>query len=307
MRTVLVTGVTGFIGRNTARLFHESGWNVIGIGTQPPENAPRQSLAKYEQFLLPSSDLKILLTETQPDVCVHCAGRASVGYSLINPAEDFKNSLAVTFDLLENIRLYSPKCKIVYLSSAAVYGNPESLPIEETQTPQPISPYGFHKYMCEQLCSEYSIIYGLSTAIVRIFSAYGPGLRRQVLWDICRKALMEDTLELRGSGNESRDFIHVRDITSAIHLIAEKSSFRAEIFNLAGGHETTILRLAELAVSKCGRDIPIKFDGQKDTGNPLNWRADIGKLKKLGFVPKVSLEQGVEVYSQWCRAELIGW
>jgi UDP-glucose 4-epimerase len=307
MRTVLITGVTGFIGRYVARQFTETGWSVVGVGNRPPENAPRQDLFRYQQLNLPSADLPKIVQDLQPEVCIHCAGRASVELSISDPSADFSNSVAVTFNLLDTLRLYVPQCRLIYLSSAAVYGNPETLPIRENQSLKPISPYGFHKLMSEQLCAEFFQVYNLPTAIVRIFSGYGPGLRRQVLWDMCQKALTHSALKLRGTGNESRDFIHGRDVARALHILAEKANFEAEVYNLANGVETTIKELAALVLTKLGEDIPVEFDNTTPVGTPINWQADMSKLAKVGFTPEVTIERGVNVYVQWCRAEILGW
>ncbi|MBD2087800.1 NAD-dependent epimerase/dehydratase family protein [Trichocoleus sp. ST-U3] len=307
MKTVLITGVTGFIGRYVARQFTETGWSVIGLGNRPPENAPRQDLFRYEKLNLPSADLAKIVQELQPEVCIHCAGRASVELSISDPSADFSNSVAVTFNLLDTLRLYVPKCRLIYLSSAAVYGNPETLPIQENQSLKPISPYGFHKLMSEQLCAEFFQVYNLPTAIVRIFSGYGPGLRRQVLWDMCQKALINPALKLRGTGNESRDFIHGRDVARALQILAEKANFEAEVYNLANGVETTIKELAALVLAKLGEDILVEFDNSTPVGTPINWQADMSKLSQIGFIPEVTIERGINVYVQWCRAEILGW
>ncbi len=308
MKSVLVAGVTGFIGRYIARQFSEHGWNVIGVGTRSHENAPRQYLYSYQQMVLPATELAELIKEIQPQVCIHCVGRASVGLSVTEPEEDFHTGVTVTFNLLNTLRLHAPQCRLIYLSSAAVYGNPETLPIRETHHLNPISPYGFHKRMCEHLCTEFFKVYGLPTAVVRIFSAYGPGLRRQVLWDICQKALTQTRLRLQGTGDESRDFIHVRDVAKVIYVLAEKAPCQAEVYNLASGVETTIRELADLILTQLGHQITLEFDGRLPVGNPSNWRADISRLAQFGItLPEVSLERGVNVYVNWCRAEIIGW
>jgi UDP-glucose 4-epimerase len=307
MKAVLITGVTGFIGRYVARLFTHLGWSVAGIGTSSSENSPIGSMQQYHTLTLPSPKLSELIQQIRPQVCIHCAGRASVPLSVSKPAEDFNASVASTFNLLESLRIHAPECRLIYLSSAAVYGNPAILPIEENQLLQPISPYGFHKSICEELCKEYFKVYGLRSAIARIFSAYGPGLRRQVVWDITYKALSQKELFLQGTGQESRDFIHVGDVARAIYCIAQKSTFEAEIFNLASGTETTINSLAKLIISKLEKDILINFDGSIPIGNPLNWRADISCLKSYGYEPEISLEQGISIYSKWCQAEIVGW
>jgi UDP-glucose 4-epimerase len=308
MKTILITGVTGFIGRYIARLFNDLGWLVVGLGTSAPENAPLASLKQYYKLILPSPKFEDLIKEVSPMVCVHCAGRASVPLSLSQPYEDFNANVSSTFNLLNALRLSAPKCRLVYLSSAAVYGNPRNLPITETHVLAPISPYGFHKSICEQLCKEYHEIYGLPIVSTRIFSAYGPGIRRQVVWDICNKILTQPVASLQGTGLESRDFIHVQDIARAIYSLVENAPFEAESYNISSGQETTIKSLAYLIASNLNKAATcIEFDGNIPIGNPTNWRGDNSRLLKLGFTPKVSLEQGISVYSQWCRAEIVGW
>ena len=303
-RTVLITGVAGFLGRYVARQFARDGWSVVGVDTAPPENAGLGPGARYRRMVLPSVDLRPLLADVAPDACVHCAGRASVALSITEPAADFRDNVALTFELLEALRCTAPHCRFLFLSSAAVYGDPVSLPVTEEHACAPLSPYGWHKRQCELLCEEFARIYRLPTAVVRIFSAYGPGLRRQVIWDICAKALTNPALELRGTGDESRDFIHAADVARALAVLADNAAFTGEIYNLASSEETTISHLAKHLLALVRRDIPITFDGARSAGDPLHWRADITRLRRLGFAPEISLEQGARSVAAWCSAEL---
>ena len=305
-QSVLITGVAGFIGRYTARYFSDQGYSVIGIDNSPPENAPLSNLTSYHRLRLPDNTLNDILRIHSPDVCIHCAGRASVGLSIVEPNADFYANTVLTFEILNALRLYAPQCRFIFLSSAAVYGNPESLPIKETQTPLPLSPYGFHKLQCEQLCLEFFKVYGLPTASVRIFSAYGPGIRRQVLWDICNRAITQNDVTLQGTGNESRDFIHAIDIAKALLLVSNNAPMQGESYNLASGQEVKISYLASLLLNALEYSSTPQFDGIVPVGNPLNWQADISKLTKLGFEVSVPLEKGIKTFASWCRAELVG-
>ncbi len=305
-RKVLITGVSGFLGRYTAQYFSDQGWSVIGVDSVPPENAPLSALSAYYSIKLPDKAFNELLLKHSPSVCIHSAGRASVPMSVSDPVSDYYANTVLTFEVLDALRLYAPTCRFILLSSAAVYGNPRALPISEAESASPISPYGFHKLQCEQLCIEYSTVYGLKTASVRIFSAYGPGLRRQVLWDICRKVILDKSLTLQGSGNESRDFIHARDVACALSLIVNKSPMEGNIYNLSNGIEVTIRELAAMVLDALDSDCLPCFDGIVPVGNPLNWQADISKLNELGFTPSVPLQHGVKAFANWCRAELVG-
>ncbi|MEP0870512.1 NAD-dependent epimerase/dehydratase family protein [Trichocoleus desertorum AS-A10] len=305
-QSVLITGVAGFIGRYVSRYFAQQGWTVIGTDNAPPENAPLANLKTYQPLHLPNESLKELIQKYQPQVLIHCAGRASVGLSVTDPVADFHGNTVLTFEVLNTLRLYALDCKFIFLSSAAVYGNPESLPVSESQLLAPLSPYGFHKLQGEQLCLEFNKIYGLPTTSVRIFSAYGPGLRRQVMWDICYKATIRKSVCLQGTGQESRDFIHALDIAKALMLIALWAPMQGESYNLATGREVTILELSSLLLEALEYNDSSQFDGIVPIGNPLNWQADISKLQALSFVPSVQLEQGVKIFANWCRAELVG-
>ena len=305
-QSLLVTGVAGFIGRYVARYFSEQGWSVIGIDNSPPENAPLHNLTAYHRLKLPDSSLNNLLKEYSPNICIHCAGRASVGLSIIEPDIDFQSNTALTFEILNALRINAPSCRFIFLSSAAVYGNPESLPIGETQRCNPISPYGFHKLQSEQLCLEFSKVYDLPTASVRIFSAYGPGLRRQVLWDICRQAIYQPIVKLQGSGKESRDFIHALDIAKALLIVATSAPMQVEAYNFASGREVTVSELTKMVFKSLDYKGSVEFDRIVPVGTPINWQADVTKLGSLGITDFLSLERGVLVYANWSYAELLG-
>jgi len=305
-RTVLVTGAAGFIGRYVSRYFSRQGWTVIGIDTSSPKNASFLNLSAYYQIHLPDLALGNLLQKHSPQVCIHCAGSASVNLSVTDPAKDFYANTGVTFELLNTLRLNTPDCRFIFLSSAAVYGNPQSLPVSETHPPHPLSPYGFHKWQCEQLCLEFTNVYGLSTASARIFSAYGPGLRRQVVWDIFQKIITQRFPTLQGTGRESRDFIHAIDIAAALFVIATTGSMQGEVYNIGSGREVTIAELVGIVLDTLCYDCNPEFDGIVPLGVPLYWKADTSKLSALGFDPTVSLEQGISSFASWCRAELVG-
>ena len=302
-KNVLITGVAGFLGRYAAREFLRAGWRVSGLDVVAPENAALAPDVTYHRGTLPGAALAGILRGETPDACVHCAGRASVALSMEDPSADFHDNTVLTFELLDALRRHAPRCRAILLSSAAVYGNPATLPVREDDPIAPLSPYGFHKRQCELLCEEFSRVYALPTLSVRIFSAYGPGLRRQVVWDICQKAMSGARLELRGTGAESRDFIHAADVARALVLLAEQAPAHGEIYNLATGRETTIAELARLILGVLEKGETPAFDGINPSGNPLRWQADISRIAALGFVPALPLEMGLRQVANWCAAE----
>lgn len=305
MKSVVITGVAGFLGRYAARQFSMEGWRVIGLDDVAPHNVALGEGARYIRMKLPAPGFNELLRAERPDALVHCAGSASVPLSVADPAPDFHANTVLTFELLDALRKDAPGCRMLLLSSAAVYGEPASMPVQEEATIAPLSPYGFHKRQCELLCEEFSCVYGLKSASVRIFSAYGPGLRRQVIWDICQKALGAGGVRLHGTGNESRDFIHAADIARALVLITNRAPAHGEIYNLATGRETTIAELASLLIRALGRSCVPEFDGVNPSGNPLRWQADVTRLTGLGFFPDCSLEKGLEEVAAWSLSEAV--
>lgn len=268
------------------------------------ENSGLGPNVEYTRLALPSPAFAELLLRTQPAALIHCAGRASVAHSLTDPAADFRDGTVLTFEVLEALRRHAPRCRFVLLSSAAVYGNPRTLPVTEEHPCAPLSPYGYHKRQGELLCEEFARLFAVPATAVRIFSAYGPGLRRQVVWDICRQALTQPELRLRGTGGESRDFIHAADVARALRCVVQNAPCTGEIYNLASGIETTIAELADRILRQLGRDIPAYFDRAQTPGDPLHWRADIARLRALGDEPRVPLERGLESFATWCSAEL---
>ena len=261
-------------------------------------------LAGYARMRLPCEDLGNLLAHLRPDLMVHCAGRASVPLSVKDPRTDFLNGPVLTWEVLDAIRLNAPACEFIFLSSAAVYGCPDKLPVSEVCAPKPISPYGAHKLQSEMICAEFSNLFGLRTASVRVFSAYGAGLRRQVLWDLCHKAITKGRIQAQGTGHESRDFLHVRDLCEGLAVLAEHAPLGGEVYNFGSGKETNIRTLAEMVIGALGLECEIVFDGGVPKGTPLNWRADISAMSNLGFLPKVGIEEGVYSYAEWCGIEL---
>lgn len=300
--TVLITGSRGFLGHYLVHEMAGSGWRVIGLdapSTDRPAYSPNSAVAQYHEVELPSPALDDILARSQPDAVIHAAGSASVPRSVAEPHADFRASADVFCSLLNSVRLNVPESRVVFLSSAAVYGNPANIPVDEEEPLHPISPYGFHKLLSEKLAEEFHLVYGLRTCAVRIFSAYGPGLQRQVLWDICRKALSEQGVKLMGTGKETRDFVHGSDVARGIRTVLEHGSFQSEAYNLATGVETTIQDLASKLLNALDVTNSISFDGTVRQGDPMRWQASMTRLSSLGYVPEVDLDQGLMDYAQW--------
>lgn len=297
---VFVTGISGFIGSHVASGFLEMGDTVLGASRTSPSILP-DGLTTFKRDL---SICKIndLLAEVNPDIVVHCAGSADVRKSVTDPVNDFDHNVRACYNVLESIRDACPNARFIFLSSAAVYGSPNHLPVDENSEINPISPYGLHKRFCEELCSYYRQAHGLHADVARIFSAYGNGQKKQFFWDFYCKYRDYGNIELFGTGEESRDFIHIHDLVKAIRLIALYGE--NTIYNIANGIEVKMSTLANLLSSSMG--IPqdkMCFSGECKQGDPKNWCANIEKLKSIGYQPTVSIEQGVLEYSRWISGQ----
>jgi len=295
---ILITGVNGFLGGHMAKVAHQHGWRVWGLDRS---GTPPDFVHSYLQTTLPSAASDLFIQEAKPSFCVHFAGMASVGLSVEKPDLDFASGPPVVFALLNQLRLSSPKCRVAFASSAAVYGNPVSLPVTEKQPPCPISPYGYHKLQSELILQEYAKLYHLPTVSFRLFSAYGEGLKKQVLWDMCQQLLTSGTLHLRGTGNETRDFIHGHDAARGILMALLGADMDGGAYNLASGQETSILQLATLVADALGNSVIPQFDGFVPPGDPLHWRADVSALNRWGFTCLHDLPTGVFNYANWCQ------
>ncbi|HQA73647.1 MAG: NAD-dependent epimerase/dehydratase family protein [Flavobacterium sp.] len=296
---ILIIGSKGFIGTHASNFFQEKKHTVFGCDVVTDYTEKR-----YFQIDATNSDYQNVFKNNIIDVCINCSGAASVPLSLEFPLKDFNLNTLNVFKIADAIRLYQPSCKFINLSSAAVYGNPESLPIKESFGLKPLSPYGIHKMQAEQVLTEFNTFYNLKTCSVRIFSAYGNGLKKQLLWDLYHKFSSNKPIELYGTGDESRDFIHVSDVVQAIALIIEEGTFDNQQINVANGQEFTIRYIAETFKSILNVKQNIVFNNKVKKGDPLNWCADISKLKALGYQNKVSIENGIEDYINWIEKNM---
>jgi nucleoside-diphosphate-sugar epimerase len=295
LKKLLVLGSEGFIGHHVVMFALQHGYTVTGVDLIDK----KPSAYNYKKLSLLSADLDIFLSHYHFDIIVNCAGSGNVGFSIQHPVTDFDfNTRSVIF-VLEALRRHIPKAQYIHLSSAAVYGNPILLPVAETTIIQPISPYGFHKWMAETICKEYSVLYGMSISVVRPFSVYGPGLQKQLLWDVYQKAKLNDEVELWGTGEETRDFIFVEDLAKAIMLIAESGPESYSLFNLASGISLTIKTAVEELFKALCWERKLYFNQKIREGDPRFWQADISKLYNVGFKPSFSLQQGIKCTAAW--------
>jgi UDP-glucose 4-epimerase len=298
----LVTGAGGFIGTHLSAYLSRQQYDLTCIVKNAKASDLSCSSTKVHELQLPSPEIYKIIAETQPDVLIHAAGMSSVPLSVENPLQDFAYGPPVVFQLLDALRIHSPDCAFILISSAAVYGNPTRLPISEDMALMPISPYGFHKLQSESLVKEFSTLYGVPGVSMRIFSAYGTGLKKQLLWDLCQKANRENEILVMGGGSETRDFIHVSDICRAIKLICKQDDFHGQAINICSGTSTPISDIALLLAAQFPHHPSIRFSGENIPGSPLQWQGDNSWLSSRGFECSVSLLKGIQEYVRWYKS-----
>jgi dTDP-glucose 4,6-dehydratase/UDP-glucose 4-epimerase len=295
---ILIIGSEGFIGSHFVDFFLEKGSTVTGL------DLFEQPARKYQYIKISrlSPEFEEIFHQHSFDAVINAAGSGNVPYSMTHPVLDFEANCLDSIRVLDNIRKHQPGCKYIHISSAAVYGNPQRLPVNESDPVSPMSPYGWHKLVAEKLCQEYTSIYKTQTAVIRPFSVYGPRLKKQLFWDLYQKFLTKkEGIELFGTGKESRDFIHVKDLVRAVDLILQEGQLEGECYNIASGKEYTIEEAVSVFLAAMGEKAKYSFNGVVREGDPLNWRADISSLKILGFKPAIELDEGLRDTVKWMQ------
>jgi UDP-glucose 4-epimerase len=299
---ILVLGSEGFIGRHVVIAALQQDYQVYGV-----DLADIKPVAyKYEKLSLLSTDIDFFLSAHKFDMIINCSGCGNVVFSMQNPLTDFDlNTRSVVF-ILEAVRKYQPAASYVHVSSAAVYGNPHTLPVSEEAPLQPVSPYGYHKWMSEIVCREYAALYGMRISIARPFSVYGPGLQKQLLWDLFQKANLQQEIFLWGTGEETRDFIFVEDAAKALLRIGSVDAGTSTIYNLAYGQSVTIRDAANILMESLGWNRTIHFNREVKEGDPQFWEADISAIKAIGSEPSVPLVEGFKLTAAWLLSLNLG-
>ncbi|MBM3264797.1 MAG: NAD-dependent epimerase/dehydratase family protein [candidate division Zixibacteria bacterium] len=302
---ILITGGCGFLGSHLVEEAVRLGATVTVVNRPIAGKTP---YTFHDTVKVVWADLRDPVFETtlcdgHYDVVFHFAGSASVSRSVADPYEDFDNNLGSAMRLLELLRLRCSGTALLIASSAAVYGDPDHLPMRETDPTRPISPYGATKLAIEHYAAVYNRLYGIPTASLRFFSVYGPRQRQLVVYDlIARLHDNPDTLTLLGDGTETRDLIHARDGARAAIAVFERGKLRGEVYNVASGQPVAIRDIARTIAQAMGVDPSISVTGQGRAGDPIHWGADIDRIRQLGFIPEIDLEQGIADTVSWFRS-----
>ncbi len=312
-KTVIVTGSSGFIGGQTVLQLKDAGHRVIGIDHRPvPEHLKNVADLHIEDRFENSAALDAILSG-QPDAIVHCAGTSLVGPSVMDPDTYYENNFVATKTLLDFLIQQQIKARVVFSSSAAVYGEPVLTPCQEVDPAMPVSPYGESKLMIEWMLAAYHRAYGLNYVAFRYFNACGAdpqGRHGQMksATHIVARALESirdgETFTLNGTdyatpdGTCVRDYVHVDDIAYA-HLMAIYDEVPTGVYNLGTSVGASNLEIIRAAEEITGQRVDVK-KGPRREGDPAVLTASSDKFNRVsGWVPRHNIHEIIQHAWQW--------
>ncbi len=306
----LVTGGAGFIGSHVVESLLADGARVTVIDDFNDYYNPAIKQRNVAGFLpdieLVRGDIRDpalverLFARGNFDCVIHLAARAGVRPSILDPKSYVTTNIDGTFNLLDSCRHNGVK-RFVFASSSSVYGINEKVPFaEEDAIPRTISPYAATKLACEQICSNYSYLFGMRVACLRFFTVYGPRQRPDLAIAKFFAAIRNGLpIERYGDGGTRRDYTYIEDIVSGVRAAADYSASQFEIFNLGGSRTTSLAELIESLERVAGRKAIIVQKPEQQGDVPRTF-ADVEKAKRLlGWEPHTPLQEGLERYAEW--------
>ena len=309
---VVVTGAAGYIGGQIALMLNDAGHSVTGIDRRP---LPRhfEGVIKFVQADFDSDESYRRLLEVRPDAVVHCAGTSLVGPSIQKPSDYYNNNVVKTLNLLNIMLNALPDTRLIFSSSAAVYGEPIMTPCHEVDPTEPISPYGQSKLMVEQILESYHQAYGLDYVAFRYFNACGadskgrhgqePGATH-IIARVLESIRDQQEFVLNGvdyptaDGTCVRDYVHVEDIARA-HVMALDPKVTAGVYNLGSSQGVSNREIVETAQTVTGSAALLNV-GKRRAGDPPVLTASSDKFERIaGTWRQHSLDHMVQHAWAW--------
>ena len=298
----LITGAAGFLGSHLANQLAREGHMVRGLDDL--STGDPQVLDTDVHFTRGDvNDRPKLWTLLQEIDCVyHLAARISVPESILYPREYNTANVGGTVSLMEALRDVGIR-RVVLASSGAIYGEQNFQPLTEGQTPRPLSPYAVSKLAAEYYVSTIGNLWGIETVSLRIFNAYGPGQHipashPPVVSYFLRQATRGGTLVVHGDGNQTRDYVYVDDVVSAMVAAATAPNVNGLVINVGSGVETSLRGLTKLILEVTGSSANIVYNSQTSAG-VSRLCADLSlAAQKLNYKPAIRLEEGLRLTLQ---------
>ena len=293
----LITGVAGFLGSALAGKLLEEGHHVLGLDDL--STGKEEAIPPGVQFELGDMlDRPKLWTLLQGVECVyHLAARVAVQESILYPREYNSTNVGGTVSVMEAMRDVGVK-RVVFTSSGAVYGAQVAQPLHEEMVPSPDSPYAVSKLSAEYYVKTIGRLWGIETVTLRIFNAYGPGQHLPadhppVIPYFLRQAVKGGSLVVHNSGTQTRDFVYLDDVVSALARAGSASDVDGKTINIGSGREHSILELVESVIEITGADTEAIYN-HKASGGVSRMRADITRAGQLlDYQPRYSLLEGL--------------
>ncbi|TSB48367.1 NAD-dependent epimerase/dehydratase family protein [Alkalicoccobacillus porphyridii] len=292
---VLITGGAGFIGRNLVEAYLERGDEVVVVDIK----AANQHIEWLDGCKVYGIDIRdeefiSIVKEEKPDLINHHAAQIDVQSALKDPSKDASINILGTINVLEACKQV-PGCKLIYPSSAAVYGTPEYLGVDEKHPIRPLSMYGMSKFTPEDYIRIYSDLYDIPYTIFRYANVYGryqdPKGEGGVICVLMNCALKHDPFTLYGDGQQTRDFIHVADITSA-NLMASNESFN-DVFNISTGKATSLLETISLMEGIAGFEFKKQIKEERKGDIKHSYLLNDKAKEIIGWTPQIDIEKGL--------------
>lgn len=307
MDKYLVTGGAGFIGSNlveTLVLNHNEVVVVDDLSMGKIANIKKfigRGVTFYEKSITDFLFMQKLLKKEKFDYIVLLGAVASVADSINRPKETHEVNLEANVNIFETIRVEKLSIKkILFASSAAIYGNNPDLPKKESSLVDPLTPYAIDKFASERYAINYGKLYGLPTVATRFFNVYGPKQNPESPYSgvlsIIHNCLLNDSkFTVFGDGEQTRDFTYVKDVVKALLLMLNEKTALHDVYNVATGKRTTLNEDIRAFEKAMGKKLEIEYFPAR-TGDIKDSYADITKLSSLGFTPEYSIEAGLNEY-----------
>ncbi len=304
-KSVLVTGGAGFLGSHLVDALVEKGATVTALdnltgGTLTNLKRSWKSVRFIEADV---RDREAVAKAVEGQAVVfHLAANANVPYSVENPAYDFETNALGSYNVFTAC-LHHQVERVIFSSSAAIYGNPVYAPMDENHPTNPVSPYGASKLAAEKLGLAYFSVYDFPFTAIRVFNTYGERQRRYVMYDLLSKLNKDPSrLEVLGDGRQRRDFCYVSDVCRALMCAAESDDAVGGVFNISGGSPVTIRELIDLILDLLGtkNTTGLTFTGSSWKGDIADLVGDSTRIKTvLGVSPQVGLGEGLTNLIRW--------
>ena len=307
MAKYLVTGGAGFIGSNLVEKLIQEHNKVIVVDDLSMgryENIAQfvdQGLTFYHKSITDSVFMQGLLRAEKFDYIVLLGAVASVADSIARPKETHEVNMEANLNILNTLKKFKlPLKRLLFASSAAIYGNDPQLPKKESSPIDPLTPYAIDKFASERYAINFGKLYGLPTVATRFFNVYGPKQNPDSPYSgvlsIIHNCLLNDSkFVVFGDGQQTRDFTYVNDVVKAIELLLHDERALYEVYNVATGNRTTLNDDILAFEEAMGKKLQIEYQAARQ-GDIKDSYADISKISSLGFKPEFSIYQGLKEY-----------